>query len=107
MKNGPHAMYWRMWWRSWDQEPSLDRDRRDDHEADGHRGAMHRAQEPTQAPRDAVEHDRAAVRARGLEREPAEQKSEQGVRQRPEEPEPFGGAHDRTVAQAAQGPGVS
>ena len=49
----------------------------------------------------------AAFRQRRLEREPAEQESEEGVRQGPEEPEPLGGAHARTVPQGAQDPGVS
>jgi len=75
------------------EQASLHRDGSDDHEPHGHGGAVHRTEQPRQAPGRAVEHDRSAVHPRRLEGEEPEQDPEERVRHGPEEPEELDRAH--------------
>ena len=77
------------------QQLSLERPGRDDHEADGHRGATETRQQCREPSGSAIEDDHPVIEAGLLEGEDAEHEPEQGVRQRPEEPGPDG--HRRTV----------
>ena len=79
------------------QQPPLERPRREDHEADCHRGLAQARHQPRQTSWMPIEEDQALPDVGRLEGEEPEEHPQQRVRKRPYEAEPDG--HGGTVSR--------